>query len=127
VLFLLSLACRRCCFHLSHLKRFDIGTYRYSILNIFGVIVGSTITTMSSDKENEDDQKTGAERILEMLRQAGVSTENLEEKKHPFWDTQVRAQVHYLKIGCRCICLVCLMPAVFTLVHYSALVAHATW
>jgi glycylpeptide N-tetradecanoyltransferase len=28
--------------------------------------------------------------ILEMLKQAGVSTEDLEQKKHAFWDTQVR-------------------------------------
>jgi hypothetical protein len=49
---------------------------------------------MDSDEENEHDKKTGAERILEMLREAGVSTENLKEKKHAFWDTQVRTVSH---------------------------------
>ena len=32
--------------------------------------------------------------ILAMLKQAGVSTEDLEQKKHAFWDTQVRAEGH---------------------------------
>jgi ABC-type oligopeptide transport system ATPase subunit len=48
---------------------------------------------MNSNGENDHDEKTGAEKILEMLRQAGVSTENLEEKKHAFWDTQVRTVI----------------------------------
>jgi hypothetical protein len=43
---------------------------------------------------DNDDKKTGAEKILEMLREAGVSTESLEEKKHAFWDTQVRHEIH---------------------------------
>lgn len=38
--------------------------------------------------DDEEKQKT-ADAILEMLRDAGVSTKNLEEKKHAFWDTQV--------------------------------------
>ncbi|KAG7353238.1 myristoyl-CoA:protein N-myristoyltransferase [Nitzschia inconspicua] len=37
---------------------------------------------------DDDEKKSGAEKILDMLRQAGVSTENLDEKKHAFWDTQ---------------------------------------
>jgi len=58
------------------------------------------------DDEDEDDTKTGENGgavintetmngILEMLKHAGVSTEDLEQKKHAFWDTQVR-------ISCEC-------------------------
>lgn len=52
---------------------------------------------MSSNDEDDDnhEKKTGAEKILEMLKEAGVSTESLEEKKHAFWDTQV-GTVHHL-------------------------------
>jgi hypothetical protein len=42
---------------------------------------------MSADEE-EDKSKT-ANAILEMLKEAGVSTNNVEDKKHAFWDTQV--------------------------------------
>jgi predicted transcriptional regulator len=42
---------------------------------------------MSADEE-EDKSKT-ANAILEMLKEAGVSTKNVEDKKHAFWDTQV--------------------------------------
>lgn len=49
------------------------------------------------DNDHDDDNNKmtmttsgGAEKILELLKSAGVSTENLEEKKHAFWDTQVR-------------------------------------
>jgi hypothetical protein len=45
---------------------------------------------MSSTEEEEEEKKQAAEAILQMLREAGVSTENLEgDRKHPFWDTQV--------------------------------------
>jgi hypothetical protein len=44
---------------------------------------------MSGADSNEDDRKRTADGILEMLREAGVSTADLEDKKHAFWDTQV--------------------------------------
>lgn len=46
---------------------------------------------MSEDQNvggNISDEKMNG--ILEMLKQAGVSAEDLEQKKHAFWDTQVR-------------------------------------
>lgn len=42
----------------------------------------------SNDNSAANDQATVND-ILEMLREAGVSTKDLEEKKHAFWDTQV--------------------------------------
>ena len=39
--------------------------------------------------EQEEDKSKPADAILEMLREAGVSTTSLEEKRHAFWDTQV--------------------------------------
>lgn len=41
------------------------------------------------ESNNDDDRKRAADGILEMLREAGVSTADLEDKKHAFWDTQV--------------------------------------
>ena len=46
----------------------------------------------SPDRTNPNDERDknkASESILEMLREAGVSTESLEEKRHAFWDTQV--------------------------------------
>ena len=43
----------------------------------------------SEDNNNNDKSKTTSA-ILDMLREAGVSTKSLEETKHAFWDTQVR-------------------------------------
>lgn len=43
---------------------------------------------MSND--NEDEKNKTAAAIIEMLKDAGVSTHDLEEKEHKFWDTQVR-------------------------------------
>lgn len=40
----------------------------------------------------EEDKKKPGDGILEMLREAGVSTKDLEDKKHAFWDTQVRQE-----------------------------------
>jgi hypothetical protein len=45
--------------------------------------------TMSSNDDDKEDKNKTADAILEMLREAGVSTKSLEEKKHAFWDTQV--------------------------------------
>ena len=46
---------------------------------------------MSGEDSNNAsaDDKATVNSILEMLREAGVSTKDLEEKKHAFWDTQV--------------------------------------
>lgn len=48
---------------------------------------------MSDSNDNNDntaeDVDDKAKQIIEMLREAGVSTENIEDKKHAFWDTQV--------------------------------------
>ncbi len=49
---------------------------------------------MNDDDNNVNetaDEKATLNGILEMLREAGVSTKDLEEKKHAFWDTQVGA------------------------------------
>ena len=48
---------------------------------------------MSGEDSNNAtaDDKATVNSILEMLREAGVSTKDLEEKKHAFWDTQVGA------------------------------------
>lgn len=47
---------------------------------------------MSGEESNNgDDRKRAADGILEMLREAGVSTADLEDKKHAFWDTQPMA------------------------------------
>lgn len=43
---------------------------------------------MSSNDEIVETKKA-ADNILEMLKEAGVSTESLVEKRHAFWDTQV--------------------------------------
>mmetsp|Transcript_9163 Transcript_9163/g.14699 ORF Transcript_9163/g.14699 Transcript_9163/m.14699 type:complete len:428 (-) Transcript_9163:70-1353(-) len=40
-----------------------------------------------SSEENDDKSKT-TNAILDMLREAGVSTKSLEDTKHAFWDTQ---------------------------------------
>jgi hypothetical protein len=56
----------------------------------------------SGNKDNENSSNANNETmngILQMLKQAGVSTEDLEQKKHAFWDTQVRATL------CLCTCL----------------------
>jgi hypothetical protein len=49
---------------------------------------------MSEDENSNNDTSNSAAMngILEMLKQAGVSTNDLEQKKHAFWDTQVRYQ-----------------------------------
>jgi hypothetical protein len=44
---------------------------------------------MSNDNTDDEKNKTAAA-IIEMLKDAGVSTSNLEETEHKFWDTQVR-------------------------------------
>lgn len=45
---------------------------------------------MSSNDGCDEDSKKTTDAILEMLREAGVSTESLEDTRHAFWDTQVR-------------------------------------
>jgi hypothetical protein len=40
--------------------------------------------------EENDDKAKATNAILDMLREAGVSTESLEDTKHAFWDTQVQ-------------------------------------
>ena len=47
------------------------------------------MSSNDDQQEQQDKQKT-ADAILEMLKEAGVSTDSLVEKKHAFWDTQVR-------------------------------------
>lgn len=43
------------------------------------------------DQASEEDKQRTANAIIEMLKQSGVSTTKiLEEKRHAFWDTQVR-------------------------------------
>ena len=42
-----------------------------------------------SNEEEENKNKT-ADAILEMLKEAGVNPRKIEDKKHAFWDTQVR-------------------------------------
>lgn len=51
--------------------------------------------SMSGEDNNNAaaDDKTTVNSILEMLREAGVSTRDLEEKKHAFWDTQPMAHM----------------------------------
>jgi len=46
---------------------------------------------MSSNDEIVE-KKKAADNILEMLKEAGVSTDSLVEKRHAFWDTQPMAQ-----------------------------------
>lgn len=43
-----------------------------------------------NDSSNPESAKRAADGILEMLREAGVSTKDLEDTRHAFWDTQVR-------------------------------------
>ena len=46
---------------------------------------------MSDSKGNKKDtldDKT--QEIIDMLKEAGVSTDNIVDKEHAFWDTQVR-------------------------------------
>lgn len=38
---------------------------------------------------NDEDKNKSASAIIEMLKEAGVSTDGLEQKEHKFWDTQV--------------------------------------
>ena len=45
---------------------------------------------MSSPNDNEDDKNKTASAIIEMLKDAGVSTSSLEDEDHKFWNTQVR-------------------------------------
>mmetsp|Transcript_37542 Transcript_37542/g.91071 ORF Transcript_37542/g.91071 Transcript_37542/m.91071 type:complete len:416 (-) Transcript_37542:40-1287(-) len=41
--------------------------------------------------DNDDDKNKTASAIIEMLKEAGVSTHSLEQKEHKFWDTQPMA------------------------------------
>jgi len=41
--------------------------------------------------DNDDEKNKTATAIIEMLKEAGVSTHSLEEKEHKFWDTQPMA------------------------------------
>jgi len=43
----------------------------------------------NNNMNGDEEAKKAADGILEMLREAGVSTNDLEDKKHAFWDTQV--------------------------------------
>jgi glucan phosphoethanolaminetransferase (alkaline phosphatase superfamily) len=44
-----------------------------------------------SDDNNEDETFESTDAIIDMLKEAGVSTQSLEDnKEHKFWDTQVR-------------------------------------
>ncbi|CAJ1951130.1 unnamed protein product [Cylindrotheca closterium] len=42
-------------------------------------------------EDNDEDKNKTASTIIEMLKEAGVSTHSLEEKEHKFWDTQPMA------------------------------------
>eukprot|EP00934_Nitzschia_sp_Nitz4_P001606 Nitzschia sp. Nitz4//scaffold118_size93875//19996//21357//NITZ4_004779-RA/size93875-augustus-gene-0.82-mRNA-1//1//CDS//3329533697//1606//frame0 len=44
-----------------------------------------------ADGQENDDKKKAADGILDMLREAGVSTHELEDTEHRFWDTQPMA------------------------------------
>ena len=52
---------------------------------------------MSSPNDNEDDKNKTASAIIEMLKDAGVSTSSLEDEDHKFWNTQVRFFFLFLK------------------------------
>jgi hypothetical protein len=43
---------------------------------------------MSDD--NNEEETFEAHGIIDMLKEAGVTTQCLEDKEHKFWDTQVR-------------------------------------
>ena len=56
---------------------------------------------MGSEDEDENDKKSKTtSAILEMLKEAGVSTKSLEEEKHTFWDTQVRCATRVGAVNC---------------------------
>lgn len=44
---------------------------------------------MSEEDNKDDDRNKTAAAIIDMLKEAGVSTQSLEDKEHKFWDTQV--------------------------------------
>ena len=44
---------------------------------------------MSSNDEIVPVEEKNKNKVLQMLEEAGVSTESLVEESHPFWDTQV--------------------------------------
>ena len=48
----------------------------------------------NTNNNGEEEKKKTADAILDMLREAGVSTRDLEDKKHAFWDTQVCRSCH---------------------------------
>jgi molybdopterin biosynthesis enzyme MoaB len=61
--------------------------------------VRSRVTTMSdSDNTNSKDKKVDdkTQEIIDMLKEAGVSTENIVDTEHAFWDTQVCSNCTYL-------------------------------
>lgn len=51
-------------------------------------------------EDNDEDKNKTASAIIEMLKEAGVSTDSLEQKEHKFWDTQVGDDCSALRSEC---------------------------
>jgi hypothetical protein len=76
------------CLFLAHHSLCVIDT---SILNLHGYPFFPFLKIIMSDDNNEDERNETTEEIMDMLKEAGVSTQSLEDnKEHKFWDTQVR-------------------------------------
>ena len=70
------------------------------------ISIGSSISISMSSNDEIAEKNKAADNILEMLREAGVSTESLEEKRHAFWDTQV--SVARVCVLCLCVYIICM-------------------